>query len=447
MSEPSSFNPWTDAQEQFDRLADLMGLDAPTRALLRTPSHEHQLTLPVRLDDGTVEVFQGFRVQHNDARGPSWGGVRFHPQETADTIRALAMWTTWKTAVVDIPLGGSMGGVVCDPHRLSISEIERICRTWIRRVARMIGPERDVPAPDMMTSGQHMTWMLDEYETLRGGRSPGAITGKTLGAGGSLGRLQAAGYGLVYILRETLKELDLDPSATTASVQGFGDVAQHAIELYTQIGGTVVCVSSWNTTTGEPVSYRKSEGIDLAELRSAADRLGNINPDAARELGYEILGGGAWLEEEVDILIPAALENQITPGNVGSISEQSADPRRGRQRTDGAVGRSFSHRTRHLRASGPPRQRRRRHVLLLRAGSEQHELLLGPVRGPEQARPAVDLGIHRHFGSRALEETEPAGRRTRHRHRSGRISVPGTRVALNEFSILNFEFSIIRRTY
>jgi len=201
MNDAASFNPYTDAQAEFDRLAELMGLDAPTRELLRNPAHEHRLTLPVRLDDGTVEVFHGFRVQHNDARGPAWGGVRFHPQETIDTVRALAMWTTWKTAVVDLPLGGSMGGVVCDPHRLSTAEIERICRAWIRRVARTIGPQRDVPAPDMMTSAQHMTWMLDEYETLHSNHIPGAITGKTLGAGGSLGRLEAAAAGLVKFLQ------------------------------------------------------------------------------------------------------------------------------------------------------------------------------------------------------------------------------------------------------
>ena len=322
MNEISSFNPFVSAQEQFDRLADLMGLDRSTRDLLRNPAHEHRLTLPVRLDDGSVEVFHGYRVQHNDARGPSWGGVRFHPQETIDTVRALAMWITWKTAVVDIPLGGSMGGVVCDPHRLSVPEIERISRAWIRRVARFIGPQRDVPAPDMMTSSQNMTWMLDEYEALRGKRSPGAITGKTLGAGGSLGRLEAAGYGLVYCLREALKELGIDPSATSASVQGFGDVAQHAIELYTQIGGTVICVSSWDASASGPVSYRKADGIDLQELRTATDRLGNIDPQKARDLGYEVLDGGAWLAQDADILIPAALEDQITSGNVSSVSDR-----------------------------------------------------------------------------------------------------------------------------
>ena len=322
MSADTSFNAFSAAQTQFDRIADLMGLEEPTRKLLSTPSHEHRLTLPVRLDSGEVEVFQGFRVQHNDARGPAWGGVRFHPLETIDTIRALAMWTTWKTALVDIPLGGSMGGVVCDPHNLSSSETERICRAWIRRVAGTIGPLRDVPAPDIMTSGRHMTWMLDEYEAIRGAHAPGAITGKTLGAGGSLGRPQAAGYGLVYNLREALKELGVDPGATTASVQGFGNVAQHAIELYTQIGGTVSCVSSWDPRAGAPVSYRKQDGIDLEELRGASDRLGGIDPDRAAELGYEILDGDAWLSQEVDILMPAALEHQITADNVVSISER-----------------------------------------------------------------------------------------------------------------------------
>ncbi len=315
-----SFNPFADAQAQFDRIADLIGLDRPARELLRAPSHEHRLTLPVRMDDGAVEVFAGFRVQHNDARGPAWGGVRFHPQETVDTVRALAMWTTWKTAVVDLPLGGSMGGVVCDPHRLSSSEVERICRSWIRRVARTIGPMRDVPAPDLMTTSQHMTWMLDEYEVIDGSHRPGAITGKTLGAGGSLGRLQAAGYGLVYMLREALKELDVDPKGTAASIQGFGTVARHVIELYTQIGGTVTCVASWDPSAGEAVSYRKADGVILDELEGAADRLGNIQPGKARDLGYEVLDGGAWLEQEVDVLVPAALEHQITEDNVDRIA-------------------------------------------------------------------------------------------------------------------------------
>ncbi len=321
MAETAGFNPFEMARAQFDKIADMIGLEPGTRELLRSPLREYQFSIPVRMDDGTMKIFRGFRVQHNDARGPCKGGIRFHPQETIDTVRALAMWTTWKTAVVNIPLGGSMGGVVCDPHRLSTAEIERICRAWIRRVARTIGPRRDVPAPDMMTSGQHMTWMLDEYESLHGDRIPGAITGKTLGAGGSLGRVEAAGYGLVYTLREALKVLGIQPGATNASVQGFGTVAQYAIELYTQIGGTVTCVSSWDPDAGSPVAYRKPDGINLEELRQASDRLGNIDPNKARTLGYEILDGEAWLSQEVEILIPAALEHQITLENVGSISD------------------------------------------------------------------------------------------------------------------------------
>ena len=322
MAVDTSFNAFAVAQSQFDRIADLMALGNSARKFLRTPSHEHRFSLPVRLDSGEVEVFEGFRVQHNDARGPAWGGVRFHPLETIDTIRALAMWTTWKTAMVDIPVGGSMGGVICDPHDLSHREIESICRCWIRRVDRCIGPNRDIPAPDVMTSGRHMTWMLDEFEAIHGEHRPGAVTGKTVGAGGSLGRTEAGGYGLVYCLREALKEVNLEPADTTASIQGFGNVAQHALELYSQIGGRVVCVSSWNQATGAGVSFHKEQGVDLQELRSASDHLGSIDPERAADLGYEVLDGDAWMRQEVDILIPAAIEHQITTANVGSVSDR-----------------------------------------------------------------------------------------------------------------------------
>jgi glutamate dehydrogenase (NAD(P)+) len=319
MSEPA-FNPFTQAQAQLDRVAELMGLDEATRQLLRAPSHEHSFTMPIRMDNGRVKVLHGYRVQHNDARGPAWGGVRFHPMETIDTIRALAMWMTWKTAAVDIPLGGSMGGVICDPHNLSTFEQERICRAWIRRIARNIGPLRDVPAPDVMTYGQHMTWMLDEYEAIAGSHQPGSISGKPVKAGGSWGRIQATGYGLVYLLREALKEVGLEPQRTTASVQGFGQVAQHAIELYHQIGGKVVCVSTWDHADRSAYAFRRPEGIDLEQLRSVSDRFGGIDRSRAEQLGYEVLDGDAWLAQEVDILIPAALENQITSDNVEQIS-------------------------------------------------------------------------------------------------------------------------------
>jgi glutamate dehydrogenase len=320
MATSTSYNPFEMARTQFDKIADLIGLDTGTRELLRSPLREFHFSIPVRMDDGTVKVFQGFRIQHNDARGPAKGGIRFHPQETVDTVRALSMWMTWKCAVVDIPLGGGKGGVICDPHHLSNREQESICRGYMRQMAKNVGPVADVPAPDVMTSPQHMLWMLDEYETIHGGHFPGVITGKPVGMGGSLGRTQATGYGVIYCLREALQELDLTPEATTASVQGFGNVAQYAIELYQQMGGKVVCVSSWDQEDQTSYSFKRDSGVDLQELRDFTDRFGGIDKAKARDHGYEVLPGGAWLEQDVDILIPAALENQITGENVTSIS-------------------------------------------------------------------------------------------------------------------------------
>ncbi len=317
-----SFNPFEMAQAQFDHVADLLKLDEGTRGLLRVNQREYHMSIPVHMDDGTVKVFRGFRVQHNDARGPAKGGIRFHPMETIDTVRALAMWMTWKCAVVDIPLGGGKGGVVCDPHHLSMREQEQICRGWIRQLSRDIGPLRDVPAPDVMTSPQHMLWMLDEFETIRGERLPGVITGKPVGMGGSLGRTEATGYGVVFTIREALKELNIPASDTTASVQGFGNVSQYAIELYQQIWGKVICVSCWDQTDQTSYSYRKKNGVDLQELRSITDRFGGIDKKKAKELGYEILPGDAWIEQDVDVLMPGAIENQITAQTVTKISKR-----------------------------------------------------------------------------------------------------------------------------
>jgi glutamate dehydrogenase (NAD(P)+) len=316
----TAFNPFTAAQAQFDRIADLMGLSDAARSLLRRPSNEHAFAIPVRMDDHRVRVFDGYRVVHNDARGPAWGGFRFHPMETLDTLRALAMWMTWKTAIVDIPLGGSMGGVVCDPHDLSRWEQERLCRGWVRRIARDLGPERDVVAPDVMTHAQHMTWMLDEFEAIHHGHRPGAITGKPVHAGGSRGRSQATGYGLVYALREALDEISMDPDKAVASVQGFGHVAQHAIELFAQIGGRVRAVACLDQLRREPVTLVQADGVDLEELRSMTDSFGHVDRAKAEAAGYEAKAGDAWLAEPADILIPAALENQITEHNAAQVA-------------------------------------------------------------------------------------------------------------------------------
>ena len=318
----NSYNPFFEAQKQFDRAADKLDLDQATRELLRNPIHEHHFLIPIKLDDGSVNVFKGYRIQHNDARGPVEGGLRFHPQETVDAVRALSMWMTWKTAVADLPLGGGKGGVICDPHNLSDTEQERLCRGWVRQVYKIIGPNVDIPAPDIMTNAQHMLWMLDEYEVISGNRAPGAFTGKPVGMGGSLGREEATGYGVIIAVREALKELNIRPSDTIASLQGFGRVAQYAFELYNQMGGKVICVSTWDHSDQKSYAYKKEAGIDLIELRSITDKFGGIMKQKAIDLGYEVLDGAAWLEQEVDILIPAAIENQITIDNVESISSR-----------------------------------------------------------------------------------------------------------------------------
>ena len=313
------FNPFEMAQKQFDTVAGLLELDQPTRDLLRQPLREYHFSIPVRMDDGSVRVFRGFRCQHNDARGPCKGGIRFHPQETIDTVRALSMWMTWKCAVVDIPLGGGKGGVVCDPHDLSQREQERLCRGWIRAIAQDVGPLRDVPAPDVMTNPQHMLWMLDEFETIHGAKYPGFITGKPVGMGGSLGRTEATGYGLVFTLRESLKEMGIRIEDTVVAVQGFGNVAQYAIKLISQLGGKVICVSCWDQGDRTSYIYRKKTGISLEELLTITDRFGGIDKAKAEALEYERLPGDAWIEQDVDILIPAALENQVNAETVNRI--------------------------------------------------------------------------------------------------------------------------------
>jgi glutamate dehydrogenase len=318
----TSYNPYEIAQEQFDSVAEKIGLGEATRELLRQPMREYHFLIPVKMDDGSVKVFKGYRVQHNDARGPAKGGIRFHPHETIDTIRALSMWMTWKCSVVDIPLGGGKGGIVVDPRNLSEREQEQLCRGYVRQLARNMGPNLDVPAPDVMTNAKHMLWMLDEYETIHGARYPGFITGKPVGMGGSLGRTEATGFGVIYVLREALKRLGIQIEKTSASFQGFGNVSQHAVKLYKQLGGRVVAISCWDNADKTAYTFRKETGLDADALVSITDAYGTIDKVKAKELGCEVLPGDAWIEQDVDIIIPAAMENQITIDNVNKISQQ-----------------------------------------------------------------------------------------------------------------------------
>jgi glutamate dehydrogenase (NAD(P)+) len=311
--------PWAEAQAQFDRTAAMLDLEPGTRALLRSPLRELRVLVPVRMDDGTTQVFEGIRVQHNDARGPFKGGIRFHPSADVDDVRALAMLMTWKCAVLDLPLGGAKGAIVCDPRALTRGEQERLCRGWVRQMARSLGPTIDVPAPDMMTSAQHMLWMLDEFEQIHGAKAPAFITGKPVGLGGSEGRAEATGYGVVTVLLEALKSIGLSASAARASIQGFGNVAQHAARRFVDAGGTVIAVASWDPVSRQAYTYRKPGGINPDELRALTDRFGTIDRAAAARTGYDVLPGSAWLEQEVDLLIPAALEQQITLKNAPRV--------------------------------------------------------------------------------------------------------------------------------
>jgi glutamate dehydrogenase len=314
-------NAFEIAQAQFDDVAEKINLDPGVASVLRWPLREFRFQIPVRMDDGSIRVFFGYRVQHNDARGPNKGGIRFHPSETIDTIRALAMWMTWKCAVADIPLGGGKGGVAVDPATLSTGEKERLCRGWIDQIWKNIGPRLDVPAPDVGTTPQMMGWMMDEYTKMVGAYNPGVITGKPVGAGGSLGRTEATGFGVIYTLREAMKHLGIDPAKTTASIQGFGNVAQYAAIGYDQIlGGTVVAVSSWDRQDNTSYTFYKQDGIDAAFLQSITDVYGSIDKDKAKSAGYSVEPADAWLAKEVDVLIPSAIEAQITGETVTSIS-------------------------------------------------------------------------------------------------------------------------------
>jgi glutamate dehydrogenase len=316
-------NPFEMAQAQFDHVADLLKLDQSIREILRWPMREFHFRIPVRMDDGSIRVFQGFRVQHNDARGPNKGGIRFHPAETIDTVRALGTWMTWKCAVADIPLGGGKGGVIVDPATLSVTEKERLCRGWVDVMWKNIGPRMDVPAPDVGTTPQMMGWMMDEYSKLTGNFTPGVITGKPLGGGGSLGRTEATGYGVIFTVREAMKYLKMDTTKSEAAIQGFGNVGQYAaIGFIEKLGGKVVCVSCYDRIDKTTYTFGKPEGIDPHFLMSITDQYGSIDKEKAKKAGYVVEDGSKWISKDVDVLIPAALESQITADTVKEIKSR-----------------------------------------------------------------------------------------------------------------------------
>ena len=306
----TNHNPFQTAQQQLDEAAKVLKLDPAVHELLRWPMREFHVRIPVRMDDGSVKVFEGFRVQYNNARGPTKGGIRFHPEETFDTVRALAAWMTWKTAVMDLPLGGGKGGVVCNPKEMSQGELERLSRGYIRALGHYIGPDIDVPAPDVYTNPQIMAWMMDEYEKLTGHSASGVITGKPLPLGGSAGRGDATARGGIYAVREAAKVLGLELKGAACAIQGYGNAGQFAHKLATEILGLkVVAVSD------SKGGIYKADGLLFDEVVKFKRENGTV----VGFPGAEKIANPELLELDVTVLFPAALENVITEDNADRI--------------------------------------------------------------------------------------------------------------------------------
>jgi glutamate dehydrogenase (NAD(P)+) len=303
-------NPFAMAQQQLGTAAGKLGLEPAIHEFLRWPMKELTVTLPVKMDDGSTKIFHGYRVRYNTARGPGKGGLRWHPAETLDTVRALAAWMTWKTAVVDLPLGGAKGGIPCNPKELSENEKERLARAYIRAIWESLGVRQDVPAPDVYTTPQIMAWMMDEYETIIGERHPGVITGKPLAVGGSAGRTDATSRGGVYVVREAAKKLNIDLKGGTMAIQGFGNAGQYAALLGQEILGLKLIAAS--DSKGGVYSEKGIDPEALVKYKQQTDTLQGFP-------GTDTISNNDLLELEVTVLFPSALEQVITEKNADKI--------------------------------------------------------------------------------------------------------------------------------
>jgi glutamate dehydrogenase (NAD(P)+) len=302
-------SPWEIARQQYDRAADKLNLGPAVRDVLRHPKREVTVHFPVQLDDGSTRVFTGYRVWHNVTRGPAKGGIRFHPSTDLDDMRALAMWMTWKCACVKIPYGGAKGGVTCDPKALSQRELERLTRRYTTEIADMIGPDSDIPAPDVNTNAQVMAWMMDTYSMHRGYSVPGVVTGKPVSIGGSEGRSEATGRGTVYTIQEAAKVLDFDISSARVAVQGYGNAGEASARFLSELGARIVAVSDSQGGVFD------GNGLDLPLVTRHKEETGTVvgTPRAEKISNSELL------ELDCDILIPAALEGQITEHNAPRV--------------------------------------------------------------------------------------------------------------------------------
>ncbi len=310
IAEPAQDPAYIIAMTQFNAVADRLGLDDGLRALLSSSKRELTTHFPVKMDDGSIRVFTGYRIQHNVARGPAKGGIRYHPQVSLGEVRALAMWMTWKCAVVNIPYGGAKGGVACDPKELSLGELERLTRRYATEISIVIGPESDIPAPDMNTNAKIMAWIMDTYSMGVGYSVPGVVTGKPVELGGSQGREEATGRGVAIVARESMKRMGKTLLGATVVIQGFGNVGSNAGRILNEMGAKIIAVSD---SSG---GVYHSEGLRLPEMdaiRAAGGRYADYHHDD------RIISNADLLELPCDILIPAALENQITGQNAPNI--------------------------------------------------------------------------------------------------------------------------------
>jgi len=306
----SPINAFETAKQQVDIVADLIGLDIGSREVLKHPKRELTVNFPVRMDDGSFRVYTGYRVQYNMARGPCKGGIRYHPQVTLDEVRALAAWMTWKCAVVNIPYGGAKGGVICDPKHMSQGELERMTRRYASEIAPIIGPEIDIPAPDVYTDSQTLAWIMDTYSMQKGYSVPGVVTGKPISLGGSEGRGEATGRGCAYVIREAAKDLGIRVKGGTVAVQGYGNAGSVAADiLHDEQGAKIVAVSD---TKG---GIYKADGLNPHTVEEHKKKTGSV----VGFPGAKSISNDELLELKVDVLVPAALENQITPKNADKI--------------------------------------------------------------------------------------------------------------------------------
>lgn len=309
-------NPFKTVQRQLDKAAEILELDKSVHRALREPMRTFIVNFQVKMDDGSSKTFKGYRVQYNDALGPTKGGLRFHPDETLDTVKALAAWMTWKTAVADIPYGGGKGGVVCSPNELSEREMERVSRSYICAISDYIGPDKDIPAPDVYTTSQTMAWMMDEFSKIKGVNAPGVITGKPVEIGGSLGRGDATARGVIYTIREAAKELNRSLANATVAVQGYGNVGSHIHRLMEeQLGAKVVAIGD------EEGAIYSEDGIPYSKVLDNMKEHGVFTKEmaGAEYLGDVEEGNKKLLELDVDILIPAAIENVLTEENADRV--------------------------------------------------------------------------------------------------------------------------------